>query len=228
MSQQVVIIGAGGFGREVLFYLREMNRIGGLQTDEDVYDVIGFIDDNPRLLQTTVCDLPVLGPTNWLTDHLEVQGVCAMGSARIRRDVVEKLEPFGAQFATVKHPFVCHSQYVQLGPGTVLCAGVVLTTQVCSGKHLIINMNVSVGHDCAFGDFVTINPGCNISGNVTLHSGVELGSNVAIIPGCRIGEGAIVGAGAVVTRDLEPNQVYVGAPARPIRQLPPFRGSDVA
>lgn len=228
MSQRIAIIGAGGFGREVLFYIRDINRIRCLQTCQEPYEVVGFVDDNPQLHHTMVCDIPVLGPVKWLTEHPEVQAVCAVGSPRIRRDMVEMLEPFGVQFASVKHPFVFHSQYVDLGPGSVLCAGVVLTTQIRSGKQLLINMNVSVGHDCEFGDFVTIDPGCNISGNVTLHSGVELGSNVAVIPGRSIGEGAIVGAGAVVTQDLEPNHLYVGVPAKPIRLLPPFRGCEIA
>ncbi len=223
MPQRIVIVGAGGFGREVLFYIQDMNRVSCLQAGQASYDVMGFVDDNPHLHHTMVCDVPVLGSTQWLTEHRDVQAVCAIGAPRIRRDVVATLEPFGIEFVTIKHPYVFHSRYVELGPGAVLCAGVVLTTQIRSGKHLLVNMNVSVGHDCVFGDFVTVNLGCNLSGNVTLHSGVELGSNVAVIPGRSIGEGAVVGAGAVVTHDLEPNHVYVGIPAKPIRALPPFR-----
>jgi sugar O-acyltransferase (sialic acid O-acetyltransferase NeuD family) len=226
MLQRLAIIGAGGLGRESLFYVREMYTARGHRLGQHAFDVVGFVDSNPRLHHTSVCDVPVLGPVEWLFDNLEVRAICAIGSPRIRRDIVETIEPFGVQFATVQHPTVVCSQYVELGPGAMLCAGVVLTTQIRAGKQLLINMNVSVGHDCLFGDYVTIDPGCNISGNVTIHSGVELGSNVSVIPGRCIGEGAVVGAGAVVTCDLAPNHLYVGVPAKPVRRLEPFRPSE--
>lgn len=43
-----------------------------------------------------------------------------------------------------------------------------------------------------------------------------LGPRVIVLPGCTIGEGAVVGAGAVVTKDIEPFSINVGIPAKKI------------
>jgi maltose O-acetyltransferase len=56
-------------------------------------------------------------------------------------------------------------------------------------------------------------------GAITLGSGSWLGARVTVLPGVRIGPGAIVGAGSVVTRDVPPNVVVAGVPAKVLRTL---------
>jgi maltose O-acetyltransferase len=56
---------------------------------------------------------------------------------------------------------------------------------------------------------------------ITIADNVWLGGGVIVCPGVTIGENTVVGAGAVVTRDLPANVVAVGNPARVIRQLRP-------
>jgi len=48
----------------------------------------------------------------------------------------------------------------------------------------------------------------------------RVGGGVVVVPGVEIGEEAFVAAGAVVTRDVAPRQVVMGAPARPVREVP--------
>ena len=106
-----------------------------------------------------------------------------------------------------------------IGEGFVACAHVSITTNIAIGRHAHLNLNTTVGHDCTFGDFVTVNPGANISGSVTLGHNVTIGTGAVIIQGVTVGEGTVVGAGAIVTRDLPAQVVAMGAPARPVRSL---------
>ena len=103
---------------------------------------------------------------------------------------------------------------VELAPGVIVCAGAIVTTNVRLGRHTHLNVQVTVSHDCRIGEYVTVAPMTAISGNVTLEDEVELGAGVSIIPAVTIGRGSLIGAGAVVTRDIAPGMVAVGVPAR--------------
>lgn len=54
---------------------------------------------------------------------------------------------------------------------------------------------------------------------VIIETGAWLGARVVVLPGVTIGRGAIVGAGAVVTRDCKPDAVHAGVPARLVRDI---------
>jgi maltose O-acetyltransferase len=54
---------------------------------------------------------------------------------------------------------------------------------------------------------------------VVIGDGAWLGAGAIVLPGVTIGAGAVVGAGSLVTRDLEPNRLYLGSPARAARDL---------
>lgn len=55
-----------------------------------------------------------------------------------------------------------------------------------------------------------------IEAKVTIGDYVFIGPRAIILPGVSIGEGAVVAAGAVVTKDVEPKQIVAGVPAKPI------------
>jgi UDP-2-acetamido-3-amino-2,3-dideoxy-glucuronate N-acetyltransferase len=54
---------------------------------------------------------------------------------------------------------------------------------------------------------------------ITIRRGASIGAGAVVLPGVTIGERAMVGAGAVVVRDVEPDTVVVGNPARVVRRL---------
>jgi maltose O-acetyltransferase len=54
---------------------------------------------------------------------------------------------------------------------------------------------------------------------ISVGDGCWIGARVTVLPGVSIGDGCIIAAGAVVTRNCEPNGLYAGVPARLIRQL---------
>ena len=213
---QIVIIGCGGMGREALWIAREHNHAGRAPH----LDVLGFCTSDAMLHGGRVHDMPVLGPESWVLDHAGVHAVIAIGNPRARRQVTIALELGGIRFAALVHPSVALTGEIEVGVGTIISAGAVLTTDVRIGKHVIINVHASIMHDTVLEDFATIAPGVTVAGHATIEYGAELGVNSSIIPQRRVGRGAVIGAGAVVTEDIPPNTVAVGVPAEVIRTLP--------
>ena len=137
-----------------------------------------------------------------------------------RRTFASRALALGLPFATLLHPTVRRSRFVEVGAGTVICAGNILTTQVRVGSHVNLNVYCTIGHDVVIEDFCNLSPAINVSGYVHLEEGVDIGTNAVLLPGKRVGRGSVIGAGAVVTSDIPPFSVAVGVPAKVIRQLP--------
>lgn len=214
-AHKLVIVGAGGFAREVLWLVRELRR--DPFHAQVMPDPIGIIDSAAG---QPVMGLPILGDDNWAFKHLDrgrVSFVCAIGNPAARGKVCERFEANGYIALTLIHPSVRMSEEVNIGRGAILCAGAVLTTHIALGAYVIVNLNATIGHDVVIGDMVTINPGVNISGNVKIGDGVEVGTGAVILPGVTVGKGAVIGAGAVVIEDVPAGSTVVGNPAKPIK-----------
>lgn len=215
-TRPLAIYGGGGFGREVLQVVRDINR------REETWDCRGFIVDRALVTTPTIQGLPVLGDAGWLSDHPDVQVVIAIGSPADRRKIARRIAGVGrTTFATLVHPMAWVGDHVVLGAGTVICAGTLITTDVRIGGHVHVNLSATIGHDAVLDDYVTVNPGVHISGNVTVREGVELGTGSVIVPKCEIGAWCIVGAGSVVTKPIPADTTAVGAPARVIKERLP-------
>jgi len=211
--QKVVILGAGGFAREVLWVFREANKVN------HQWEVLGFIDEEPENHGKLICDLPILGGFEWFkkTDKSEIEVICGAGSPETKKHFVEKAKSLGLDFCSVIHPNVRMSRYVEIGKGTVITAGNIITTQVKIGKYVSLNLDCTLGHDDAIENYCNIAPGSHLSGNVTLKEGVDFGTGAVILQGLTVGKWSIIGAGAVVTRDIPDHVTAVGIPARAVK-----------
>lgn len=203
----VVIIGAGGFGRETHQLIQSLPE----------YQPVGFLDDDPRLHGTVVSGLPVLGPIEWVKQHTEPKVVVTIGNPHafdVRRTIVEMLELDEDRYATLIHPSVSISPDSTVGPGSVLLAGTVLTANVSVGSHVVVMPNVVLTHDDTVGEFVSIGAGALIAGGVTIEPNAYIGAGAKIREHIRIGSGSRVGMGAVVTRDVPAGETWIGVPAK--------------
>lgn len=212
-TTRLVIIGAGGFGREVHDIVEAINDAGG----PDRLDVVGFLADGGG--DTALVEergVPFLGPVTRLEAlPPDVGYVVAIGSAEARRTIDTWASGLGRRAVVLVHPAASIGRHrVELGPGTVVLGGAQITTSIRIGRSVQIHAGVVVGHDATVGDYATVCPNATLTGNVTVGEGAFLGSGCSVIPGVTVGAGAVVGAGAAVISDIPADCLAVGVPAR--------------
>lgn len=210
--KNLIIIGAGGFGRETAWLVERINAVS-LQ-----WNLLGFVDDNANSLPDIIDGYQVLGGCEKIAEYSDAFVICCIANTRVRKKIIEKVSAFGNKFATLIDPAAICSDKITVGEGTVICAGTAITVDIKIGRHCIVDVNSTVGHDAVLGDFVTLYPSVNVSGNTLLKEGVQCGTGSQILQGLTVGEGTFVGAGAVVINDLPGGCTAVGVPARAVKK----------
>ena len=205
-----MILGAGGFAREVLDVFEAANAA------EPGWEVLGYlVEPGHGKTGEVINDRPVLGGLEWLeARHDEVETICAVGAPEVRWRMVARARELGARFCSVVHPSAILTRWITLGEGVVITAGCILTNQIQIGDHAHVNLDCTLGHDAVIGDFATLSPGVHVSGRVDVGTGAFVGTGANIVERMRIGSWSVVGAGAVVHRDVPANATAVGVPAR--------------
>lgn len=213
-KRELVVVGAGGFGRETAEAVRALNAAGGS------WRLAGFLDDDSALHGRMIDGVTVLGGIEELTEMPDVSVVVCTGRPGnyvSRPKITEKLALPPERYATIIHPSASVSSTSQVGPGTVLLANTVLTAAVTVGSHVAVMPHVVLTHDDIVSDFATIASGACLGGSVHVGRYAYIGSGALVREDRSIGSGALVGMGAVVTRDIPPHEVWAGVPARYIR-----------
>jgi len=208
--KDIVIIGAGGFGREVAWLIECINKVA------NEWNIVGFVDDNESIQGTVINGYKVVGNIEWLR-HQEFYVVNAIGDPITRKKLMERIKDSKNNYPILIHPNVICSNKVKIGEGSIICAGNIITVNIEIGKHVIVNCDCTIGHDAILGDYTTVFPSVNISGFVKTEECVSIGTSSAIIQGVTVGKNSIIGAGAVVVKDLLANCTAVGIPAKPIK-----------
>lgn len=214
MIAPIVVVGAGGFGREALDVLEAVNGA----SESPVYEIMGVVDDGPNaedVGRLQARDVRLLGGVEaWLRSGTRALFVIGVGEPAARRGVEARISDFDRAAATVVHPHAVVGSRATLGAGTIVCAGAQLSTNVSLGRHVHVNPNATIGHDATLGDFVSVNPAAVISGSVVVGDGVLLGSGSVILQGLTVGPDATVGAAACVVHSVGAGLTVKGVPAR--------------
>lgn len=194
--KNIVIIGAGGIGREVAWIIEEINEV------RPTWNIIGFVDENIEIHGKEFNGYKVLGGIDTLT---KMKGkpyvIVAIANCTVKKDIVERLESrFG--FATIIYPTVKVSKYIEIGKGSIVYPGVILTVNTKIGEHVIISGNCAIGHDTVIGDYSSVLWGSNFSGYDTIGAGCSIGIGAKIIQGKKISDYCRVEAGMIVTEDI--------------------------
>ncbi|MGF1450536.1 MAG: acetyltransferase [Opitutales bacterium] len=202
---ELVVAGAGGFGREVADWAEQAG-----------WRVAGLIDDRADALTGHPSRFRLLGPIHSFQPEPQHRVVVAIAKPSAKAAVWERLAASGASFGSVIHPSVVMGSGVTTGPGFIACPGVTLTTAITFGRGVSLNLHCCIGHDCRLGDFCHLNSYTQLGGGTCFGERVTSGAHACVVPGVTVEPDAILGAGAVVIRRVKAGQTVFGNPARPL------------
>jgi sugar O-acyltransferase (sialic acid O-acetyltransferase NeuD family) len=214
--EPLVVIGSGGFGRETVEVVRAVN------AERSTWDLLGFLDDDPALLGTEIDGAMVVGAIDDAPSFRSARFVVCTGHPGnyfTRKKIVQRLGLPAARYATIVHPTAALSTTTLLGPGSVLLANVVATSAVQIGSHVAVMPGAVFTHDDIVEDYVTVGAGVRLAGRVHVEEGAYLGSGALVREDRTIGPWALVGMGAVITKDVPGGEVWTGVPARFVRPM---------
>lgn len=214
--KDLVIFGAGNFGREVAQLVTDIN------TNRSEWNLLGYIDETIEKQGKTINDYIVLGDIDWLKKNKKhpLWIVCAVGNPKDKFRILGNLASCNIRYANLIHPSASLNKYVELGVGNIICWNSFLSVNTKLGNYVCINPGCTIGHDTVIEDYSSLYWNVTLAGNVKINQGCEIGSKTVIIPQKTLGKWSIIGAGAVVTKNIPENCLALGVPARPIRYLP--------
>ena len=206
--KDLVIIAAGGCGREVLQWAKDINKQGAR------WNIKGFLDDNREVLNGLRCDVPILATIDEYEIQPDDEFVCCIGNSDVRKQCVEKMKSKGAVFTTLIHPTAVIAETSSLGEGVIIYPFALISDNAVIGNQCIINMYSSVAHDSELGQYCTISAHCDITGMCKLGERVFMGTTSNMVPGSKVGDDAYICAGSTVMGRVRNGKKVLGNPGK--------------
>jgi sugar O-acyltransferase (sialic acid O-acetyltransferase NeuD family) len=203
--RRLVIVGAGGFGREALQWARDA-------WPDHSELIAGFLSDDPRRLDGFSTDLEILGPVEAYEKRPGDYLLLAIGVAYSRRMVAESLIARGAEFVTLVHPTAVVARSARVGRGSIVCPGAIVSDSATLGACVLVNYHASLGHDSSAGDFAVLSPYATLGGGAMIGDDVFLGLHASVGPGRMIGARSKVSANSCALSNVPPGSIVFGVP----------------
>lgn len=206
-AARIFIVGAGGFGREVLQWLRDAS-------PAVLPRVAGFLSADPGRLDRHACDLPIIADPDRFEPGDGDGLLLAIGIPQVRRRVAESLRARGGVFLTLVHPTAVVAATATIGPGSIVCPYAVVSDAVRVGECVLVNYHASLGHDASAGDYAVLSPYAAVGGGARIDADVFLGMHASVGPGRRIGPRSKVAANSCALSDVPADAIAFGVPGR--------------
>lgn len=203
----MIIIGAGGFGRELLQWIKDINAV------KPTWEIAGFIDDNIHALDNIQCDYKIIGTISDWQPKEDEEFALALGSPKIKEKIAGMMKKRGAKFPAIIHPTAIVTPFSSFGEGLIMFPSAKLSVNSSVGDFVTI-LSSGVGHDVKIGDYTTISGMCSVLRNITIGKRVFLAAGVSLAQDVTIGDDAYIGLGSVVLKDIKEGMRVFGNPAR--------------
>ncbi len=205
----IIIIGAGGFGREVYLWAKD-------SFPKDQYTIKGFLDDNPRILDNYNIDINIIGNLDNYKIKNQDRFLFAVGDIDIKKSLIVRLKRRGAKFLTLIHPGAIVANTAKIGEGAIICPFCLVSDNVLLEDFVMMNVYSSCGHDVKVGSYSILSPYATLNGFVILEDEVFLGTHATVIPYKKVGCKSKISANSVVMRDVPANKMVFGVPGKAI------------
>lgn len=205
--KRVLIVGAGGFGREVLLWARDA-------WAGDAELIAGFLSENAQLLATHDCDLPIVGNPATFEPRFGDALLLGIGIPGVRRKVAEDLLSRGAEFLSLVHPTAVVAPTASIGLGSIICPNAIVSDSARLGRFALVNYHASLAHDSSAGEFTVLSPYATLAGGARITDDVFLGLHASIGPGVEVGPRSKVAANSSALSDVPADSLVVGVPGR--------------
>lgn len=208
INHRVILVGAGGFGREVLSWAQDSHEKGNFPK------VFGFLDDNPIALNNFDYNIDFLGDIDSYQPREKDVFLLGVAIPSIKEKVIRILRSKGANFLTLIHPSAVVARSASIGEGVIVCPFALISADTKIGDYVTINAMSSIGHDTVIGNFSTLSGHVDVTGQVVVGDAVFFGTGAKIIPRIKIGSKAKIGAGCTVMRSVAPGVTVYTNPAK--------------
>ena len=205
--RRILIVGAGGFGREVLQWARDA---WPYLSDR----LAGFLSADDRILEGFNCDLEIITSPEAYRPQAGDKVLLAIGVPYARRKVAESLLAQGAEFLTLVHPTAIVSPTATIGEGAIICPYAIVSDSASTGHCALVNYHASLGHDASTGDYAVLSPYATLGGNAHIGDDVFLGMHASVGPGRRVGSRSKVSANSCALTDVRDDSLVFGSPGR--------------
>lgn len=214
MTDRIIIVGGGGFGRELVAHVGDAHRAGMLAP------LGGYIDDAGDVMAAFghYGDVAFLGTLDSYQPQPSDLFTLAVGAPRTKQAIVQRLRARGARFATVIHPSAITSPTCLMGEGVIIGTHAGPGVDTVLGDFVTLNSYSGVGHDARIGAYTTLSGHVDVTGGTQIGEGVFIGSNASILPRVKIGDWASVGAGSMVYRSIKAGTTVYAPPAKLLKR----------
>lgn len=205
--RKILIIGAGGFGRELLQWIKEINNV------KPVWEIVGFLDDNLEALDKVACDYKIVGTISEWQPQEDEDFAMAVGSPELKEKISKEMKEKGAHFPAVIHPTATLTDFSRYGEGLVMFPYSKLSVNSSVGDFVTV-LSSGIGHDVRIGDYTTVSGMCSILRNVRIGNKVFVAAGVSIAQDIHVGDECYLGLGSVILKDVPEKTKTFGNPAR--------------
>jgi sugar O-acyltransferase (sialic acid O-acetyltransferase NeuD family) len=209
--KKLIVYGAGEFG----------SLIANVISHYDDYQICAYGDDDISYKDHFIDDLPIFNENELLkfvkTNKIKF-AISSIGNNFARAKKYKSLKSVGLEMISIIHPQALIDTKVTYGENVIIEMGTAIHTHSIIGNNVFLGGDALIGHHNHIGNHVLVGGNVSFGGSVIVEDYVSIGVGASIKPGVTLGKGSVVGVGAAVIKDVEPNTTVVGVPAKPLKK----------